>query len=55
MRMRGRRPLCLSRYGGWGNHREPIGFSGDTLRKWDTLHYEVYMTPRAANVGFAYW
>ena len=26
----GRRPLVLSRYGGLGDQRKPIGFSGDT-------------------------
>jgi alpha-glucosidase (family GH31 glycosyl hydrolase) len=28
----GRRPLVLSRYGGVGNQRYGIGFSGDTVR-----------------------
>eukprot|EP00045_Choanoeca_perplexa_P016850 m.232749 g.232749 ORF g.232749 m.232749 type:complete len:892 (+) comp17374_c0_seq25:3801-6476(+) len=55
MTRRNLRPLTLSRYGGPGSHRAPIGFSGDTLRKWDTLAYEVYMTPRASNVLFGYW
>ena len=41
MTRRNLRPLTLSRYGGPGSHRAPIGFSGDTLRKWDTLAYEV--------------
>ena len=36
-------------------HRTPTGFSGDTMRKWDTLEYEVYFTPRASNVGFGWW
>lgn len=39
--VRHQRPLVLSRYGGLGNHRSPIGFSGDTLRLWDTLDFEV--------------
>ena len=43
-----RRTVNFSRYGGLGNHRTPIGFSGDTLRKWDTLDYQVFFTPRAA-------
>ena len=43
------------RYGGLGDHRTPTGFSGDTVRKWDTLEYEVYMTSRASNVGFGWW
>ena len=42
------------RYGGLGDHRTPTGFSGDTVRKWDTLEYEVYMTSRASNVGFGW-
>ena len=43
------------RYGGLGNHRTPTGFSGDTLRKWSTLEYEIWFTPRASNVGFGWW
>jgi hypothetical protein len=52
---KGNRTINFSRYGGLGNHRTPTGFSGDTLRKWDTLEYEIYMTPRASNVGFGWW
>ena len=34
--------VCVRvRYGGLGNHRTPTGFSGDTVRHWDTLTYEV--------------
>eukprot|EP01051_Picozoa_sp_SAG22_P004319 SAG22_NODE_228_length_14619_cov_4.604132_7_plen_1008_part_00 len=50
-----RRGVNFSRYGGLGNHRTPVGFSGDTLRKWDTLAYQAYFTARAANVGFGWW
>eukprot|EP00039_Didymoeca_costata_P004017 m.70990 g.70990 ORF g.70990 m.70990 type:complete len:948 (+) comp12190_c0_seq1:86-2929(+) len=50
-----KRTINFSRYGGIGDHRKPTGFSGDTLRKWDTLAYEVWMTPRASNVGFGWW
>ena len=52
---RGKRGVNFSRYGGRGNHRTPIGFSGDSLRVWETLQYEVFMTPRASNVGFGWW
>jgi hypothetical protein len=45
----------FSRFGGLGQHRTPIGFSGDTARKWDTLAYQTYFTPHAANVGFGWW
>ncbi len=41
----GQRPLVLSRNGGLGNHRYPIGFSGDTLQSFVTLAYEIKMTP----------
>lgn len=46
----GRRPLVLSRYGGIGNQRYGIGFSGDTQSTWSTLRYQVEMTSTAANV-----
>ena len=48
-----KRTINFSRYTGNGDQRKQIGFSGDALRKFDTLQYEVYMTPRAGNVGFA--
>ena len=51
----GRRPLVLSRYGGIGNQRYGIGFSGDTESAWPTLRYQVEMTSTAANVLQAYW
>eukprot|EP01052_Picozoa_sp_SAG31_P038532 SAG31_NODE_5169_length_2702_cov_1.711103_5_plen_222_part_00 len=51
---KGKRTINFSRYGGLGNHRTPVGFSGDTLRKWDTLAYQTYFTSRAANVGFGW-
>ena len=51
----GRRPLVLSRYGGIGNQRYGIGFSGDTESTWPTLRYQVEMTSTAANVLQAYW
>ena len=49
------RPLTLSRYGGMGNHRYPIGFSGDTFQDYGTLGFEIEMTAKAANVMFGYW
>ena len=54
-RVTGARPLVLSRYGGLGNQRYGIGFSGDTQSTWDTLALQVAMTPTAANVLFGYW
>ncbi len=52
---RGKRPLLYSRYGGLGGHRYPIGFSGDTLARWELLRFLPYFTATAANVGFGWW
>jgi hypothetical protein len=51
----GKRPLLYSRYGGLGGHRYPIGFSGDTLARWELLRFLPYFTATAANVGFGWW
>ncbi len=49
------RPLIMHRWGGLGNHRYQIGFSGDAFTEWETLDFESYFTATAANVGFGYW
>jgi alpha-glucosidase len=51
----GKRPLLFHRWGGLGNHRYQIGFSGDTISSWDSLAFEPWFTSTAANVGYAYW
>ncbi len=51
----GKRPLLFHRWGGLGNHRYQIGFSGDTISSWDSLAYQPWFTSTAANVGYAYW
>ena len=51
----GKRPLLFHRWGGLGNHRYEIGFSGDTVSVWDSLAFQPYFTATAANVGYAYW
>ncbi len=50
-----KRPFVFSRWGGLGNHRYPIGFSGDTFVRWRTLAYQPYFTASAANVGYGWW
>jgi len=50
-----RRPLIFSRWGGLGNHRYQIGFSGDTHVDWASLAFQPYFTATAANVGYGYW
>jgi alpha-glucosidase (family GH31 glycosyl hydrolase) len=49
------RPIIMHRWGGLGNHRYQIGFSGDAYSTWRTLGFETYFTPTASNVGFGYW
>ena len=51
----GRRPLLFHRWGGLGNHRYQIGFSGDTISVWESLAFQPWFTATAANVGYAYW
>ena len=55
MEREGKRPLILHRWGGLGNHRYQIGFSGDTISIWNSLAFEPYFTATAANVGYGYW
>jgi alpha-glucosidase (family GH31 glycosyl hydrolase) len=50
-----KRPFIFSRWGGLGNHRYPIGFSGDTIITWDSLAFQPYFTSTAANVGYGWW
>jgi alpha-glucosidase (family GH31 glycosyl hydrolase) len=50
-----KRPFIFSRWGGLGNHRYPIGFSGDTHVTWKTLAFQPYFTAAAANVAYGWW
>jgi alpha-glucosidase len=52
---RGRRPMIYSRWGGLGNHRYPIGFSGDTYATWSALQFQPFFTATASNVLFGWW
>ena len=49
------RPMLYHRWGGMGNHRYQIGFSGDTRISWKSLDYQPYFTSTASNVGYGYW
>jgi len=51
----GRRPMLYSRWGGLGNHRYPIGFSGDTYVTWQALQFQPFMTATASNVAYGWW
>jgi len=50
-----KRPFIFSRWGGLGNHRYPIGFSGDTVVDWASLDFQPYFTATAANVNYGWW
>ncbi len=50
-----KRPMIFHRYGGLGNHRYQIGFSGDALISWKSLDFQPYFTATASNVGFGFW
>ncbi|MBD3306621.1 DUF5110 domain-containing protein [candidate division KSB3 bacterium] len=50
-----KRPFIFSRWGGYGSHRYPIGFSGDSVVSWDSLSFQPYFTATAANVGYGWW
>ncbi|HKI45241.1 MAG TPA: TIM-barrel domain-containing protein [Balneolales bacterium] len=50
-----KRPLIYHRWGGLGNHRYQIGFSGDVVNTWKSLNFQPYFTATASNVGYGYW
>lgn len=49
-----KRGFIFSRYGGWGSHKYPAFFTGDTYAQWDVLAYEVPFTARGGNVLMPY-
>ncbi len=51
----GSRGLSFSRWGGFGDHKHPIYFSGDTKATWECLKFEVEFTAKSSNVGLFYW
>ena len=51
----GLRGLSFSRWGGWGDHKHPIFFSGDTKATWECLRFEVAFTASSSNAGLFYW
>ena len=54
-RSRERRGLILSRFGGLGDQRYPLGFSGDTAITWEALRFQPYFTSTASNIGYTWW
>lgn len=54
-REKSRRGMSFSRWGGWGDHRYPIHFSGDAHTGWPMLAFQVPFTVQAGNVGCFFW
>ena len=54
-RNRNTRPMLYHRWGGLGNHRYQIGFSGDTYITWNSLDFQPYFNSTASNVLYGYW
>ena len=50
-----KRPMLYHRWGGLGNHRYQIGFSGDAVSSWKSLNYQPYFNSTASNVLYGYW
>lgn len=50
-----RRSFIFSRWGGLGNHRYPIGFSGDSVITWASLAFQPYFTATSSNVNYGWW
>lgn len=50
-----KRPMLYHRWGGLGNHRYQIGFSGDAIISWKSLAFQPYFTNCASNVLYGYW
>lgn len=51
----GNRGVSYSRWAGWGDHRYPVHFSGDSYSNWDVLSFQVYLTSSSGNSGCYYW
>ncbi len=54
-RHRKERPMLYHRWGGLGNHRYQIGFSGDAVISWKSLDFQPYFNATASNVLYGYW
>mgnify|MGYP002542384194 CR=1 FL=1 len=50
-----RRGMGFARWGGWGDHRHPIQFSGDAVGNWEMLRFEVDLTTSSGNAGCFFW
>ena len=49
-----RRPMIFSRAAGFGSHRYPFHFTGDTYSQWEVLKSQVEFTARAGHIGLSF-
>ncbi len=54
-RQHDKRPMLYHRWGGLGNHRYQVGFSGDSYITWESLAFLPYFNSTASNVLYGYW
>lgn len=45
----------FSRWAGFGDHRHPIQFSGDSVGNWEMLKFEIELTSTSGNAGCFFW
>ena len=51
----GKRGASYSRFGGYGDHRHPMFFSGDTVSLWPALKFEIENTVASGNSMCFWW
>ncbi|RYG71515.1 DUF5110 domain-containing protein, partial [bacterium] len=51
----GLRGQGYSRWGGWGDQRNPMQFSGDTSSNWNMLAFQVPFSTASGNGGCFFW
>ena len=51
----GKRGISFSRWGGWGDQKYPIHFSGDASTNWEMLRFEIPFTSASGNAGCFFW
>ncbi len=54
-RKNGKRGASYSRWGGFGDQKQPMYFSGDTVACWDALKFEIENTTASGNSMCFWW
>lgn len=51
----GKRGVSFSRWGGWGDHKHPVHFSGDAGTDWSSLAFQIPFTAASGNALCFFW